>query len=324
MMKRSLWFFHPISVFIFSIIALGLSLFLYIYWYVEVSSGLKAVIRKTNLDPKQFIAWQSWVVILVLSILVGIILVGIILVFVYQRKAYALYRSQHQFINSFTHELKTPVTSLQLYLETFARHELTRNEQLKYLDYMLADVARLTDNINGILSLARIEARIFDEEFAVVDLVEEVEKFYQKNKQLFRGSKIKINFLDGQHYYCSINHSLFHMLLMNLLSNGIRYNKSDRPQITISFSGTEKNVNVCFTDNGIGFEKSQARKIFKKFFQIEEKDRTYAGGTGLGLYMVEQVTKFHKGKVIARSDGAGKGSQFTVSLPRKNVEKGGK
>ena len=76
-MRRTLWFLHPISIFVFSIIALGLSLFLYIYWYVEVSTGLKAVIEKTNLDPQQFVAWQTWVVIMVLSILVGIILLGI-------------------------------------------------------------------------------------------------------------------------------------------------------------------------------------------------------------------------------------------------------
>ena len=115
-MRRSLWLFHPISIFVFSIIALGLSLFLYIYWYVEVSDGLQAVIEKTNLDPQQFIAWQTWVVIMVLSILVGIILIGVFTIFVYQRKTHALYRSQHKFINSFTHELKTPTTSLQLYL----------------------------------------------------------------------------------------------------------------------------------------------------------------------------------------------------------------
>ena len=60
-MRRAFWFVHPIFIFIFSIIALGLSLFLYIYWYVEVSSGLKAVLEKTNLDPQQFVAWQTWV-----------------------------------------------------------------------------------------------------------------------------------------------------------------------------------------------------------------------------------------------------------------------
>jgi two-component system phosphate regulon sensor histidine kinase PhoR len=317
-MNRRIWFLHPISIFVFSIVALGLSLFLYIYWYVEVSTGLQAVLEKTNLDPQQFVAWQTWVVIMVLSVLVGIILIGIFTIFVYQRKTLALYRSQHKFINSFTHELKTPTTSLRLYLETFAKHQLPREQQLKYIDYMLADVGRLSDNINGILNLARIEAKIYGGELILVDLAEEVDEFCRKNEQLFRGSEILIHKKQGMSYYCSINLSLFQTLLMNLLSNGIRYNESDCPQITITFSHSEKNVYICFRDNGIGFEKSQVKKIFKKFFQIEEADWSHAGGTGLGLYMVEQVVRFHKGRVTAESDGIGKGAQFTISLPRQD------
>jgi two-component system, OmpR family, phosphate regulon sensor histidine kinase PhoR len=316
-MKRSVWFLHPIAIFVFSIIALGLSLFLYIYWYVEVSTGLKAVIEKTDLDPQQFVAWQTWVVIMVLSILVGIILVGIFMIFAYQRKTLALYRSQYNFINSFTHELKTPTTSLRLYLETFIKHELPRDKQLKYLDYMLADVGRLSDNINGILDLARIEAKIFGGEFVVVDVAEEVDEFCRKNEQLFRGSDIIINQQQGRHYYCSINRGLFQMLLMNLLSNSIRHNENDRPRITISFAQSEKNVQLRFADNGIGFEKSQVKKIFQKFFQIERAGLRHVGGTGLGLYMVEQVVRLHEGKITAQSDGLGKGAQFTLSLPRK-------
>jgi two-component system phosphate regulon sensor histidine kinase PhoR len=316
-MKRALWFLHPISVFIFSIIALGLSLFLYIYWYIEVSTGLKAIIQKTNLDPQQFVAWQTWVVIMVMSILVGIILVGIFLIFVYQRKTLALYRSQHKFINSFTHELKTPTASLQLYLETFTKYELPRDKQLKYLNYMLEDVARLSGNISGILNLARIEAKIYGGEFVVVDLVEEMEEFCQKNGQLFRGSEIVIHNPQKRNYYSSINPSLFQMLLMNLLTNGIRHNRNDHPHIAITISHSEKIVHIHFADNGVGFEKSQIKKIFKKFFQIEEAGQNHAGGTGLGLYMVEQMVRLHKGKITAWSDGPGKGATFTVSLPRK-------
>ena len=315
-MKPSIWFLHPIAIFVYSIIALGLSLFLYIYWYVEVSSGLKAVIEKTNLDPNQFESWQTWVVIMVLSILVGIILLGIFIIFIYQLKTLALYRSQYNFINSFTHELKTPTTSLRLYLETFIKHELPRDKQLKYLEYMLADVGRLSDNINGILHLARIEAKIFSGEVVVVDLVEEVKEFCRKNGQLFRGSEIVMQQQPSNCYYSEINQALFQMLLMNLLSNGIRYNQNDCPRIIITFSQTEKYVLICFADNGIGFDKSKSKKIFKKFFQIEREDSHHIGGTGLGLYMVEQVAKFHKGKITAQSDGAGKGSQFTLSLPR--------
>ncbi len=319
-MKRTLWFVHPIAIFVFSIITLGLSLFLYIYWYMEVSTGLKAVIQKYNLDPDQFASWQTWVVILIMSILVAIILLGIFLIFVYQRKTLSLYRSQHKFINSFTHELKTPTTSLQLYLETFAKHELPRDKQLKYIDYMLADVGRLSDNINGILNLARIEAKIFGGDFVVVDMVQEIKEFYANNAQLFRGSTIQVINKRKHHFHCSINHSLFQMLLMNLFTNGIRHNESTQPEIEVSFSQSDKNVLIHFTDNGVGFEKSQRKNIFMKFFQIKRTNWNYAGGTGLGLYMAEQVIRLHKGKISAHSEGEGKGACFTVSLPRQKTE----
>jgi signal transduction histidine kinase len=164
--------------------------------------------------------------------------------------------------------------------------------------------------------LARIEAKIYGGAFVVVDVVEEVEEFCRQNEQLFRGSAIAINQPKRRCYYCSINHTLFQLLLMNLLSNAIRHNENDCPRIAITFTQTEKNVEICFSDNGIGFEKSQAKKIFEKFFQIERTESRHVGGTGLGLYMVEQVVRFHKGRITAHSDGLGKGAQFTVSLPR--------
>ena len=113
-MTQLKWLIHPIMIFIFSIITVAMSLVLYIYWYVEISSGLKGVIEKANLDPGQVLAPQTWVVILILSILVGIILMGIFIIFVYNQKTLQLYRLQRSFINNFTHELKTPVTSLKL------------------------------------------------------------------------------------------------------------------------------------------------------------------------------------------------------------------
>ena len=184
-MYRSKWFMHPIVIFIFSIVALATSLALYIYWYVEVSSGLKAVIRKANLDPEQVLASQTWVVILVLSILVAIILLGIFIIFIYNQKTFRLFRLQRNFINNFTHELKTPVTSLKLYLQTLEKHELTREDQRKYIGYMIHDADRLANHINRILNLARLESKTFEAEFLQRDLVAISEQFCQKMKHIF-------------------------------------------------------------------------------------------------------------------------------------------
>ena len=315
MINRLKWFFHPVLIFIFSIVALALSLFLYIYWYIEASTGLRAVVRKYNLDPKQFFEAQTWVVILVLSVLVGIILVGILIIFVYSQKMTKLNKLQHNFINNFTHELKTPVTSLKLYLETFLKYDLPRNEQLKYIPPMIQDAERLSDNISLILNLARIETKTYTGEFVQLDLFQAVNQFYQNNIHLFRNCDILIHNPSGQSFPYRINLPLFEMLLMNLLTNGVKYNDSERPKIDICFIPQKRTLHVRFEDNGIGIEKTEIRKIFRKFYQVGRSDGLSPRGSGLGLYLVQNIARIHKGKVIAENRSDIRGSIFTLILP---------
>ena len=314
-MRYSRLIFHPIIVFIFSIIALATSLILYIYWYVEVSVGLKSVVRRFNLDSAQFLELETWVVILVLSILVGIILLGIFIIFVYNQKTYQLYRLQNNFINNFTHELKTPVTSLKLLLETLSKHSLSREDQLKYLDYMISDVGRLSDNINQILNLAQIESKSFGGEFVQVDVAQKIEEFYEENRHLFRGCRITIDRPHDRAFMHSINLSLFEMLLMNLTTNAIKYNESQEPELAITFSTGKGKLRVHFTDNGIGLKHPERKKIFKKFYQIGRTEIRPAKGSGLGLHLVQSIARLHKGRVNADSKGSGQGSVFTLTLP---------
>ena len=315
MINRSKWFFHPVFIFIFSIVALAVSLFLYIYWYMEVSTGLKTLVRRFNLDPDQVLASQTWVVILVISILVGLILAGIFIIFVYNQKLVQLYRLQHNFINNFTHELKTPVTSLKLYLETFLKHDLSRDDQLKYIHYMIQDADRISDNTTRILNLARIESRSYEGEFVMSDLVQTVEGFYNNNAHLFRNCEITIHNPSGRSFPYRINPSLFEMFLMNLLTNAIKYNKSEVPKVDITFELQKRRLHIRFEDNGIGIKKGETKKIFRKFYQVGQSDNMSARGTGLGLYLVQSIARIHKGKISARSEGDGKGSVFTLILP---------
>lgn len=315
MMTRPKWYFHPLLIFIFSILALGLSLFLYIYWYIEVSTGLKAAVRRYNIDPQHILEAQTWVVILVLSVLVGLIVVGILIIFVYSQKMARLNRLQHEFINNFTHELKTPVTSLKLYLETFLKHDLPRQEQTRYIGYMLHDVERLSDNISRILNLARIETKTYGGEFIPTDLAEATRQFCQNNRHLFGNCDIQVHNPTGQPVYYSINPPLFEMLLMNILNNGVKYNNSSTPRIDIRFIPGNRRLLLRFEDNGIGVEKTDTKKIFRKFYQTEKPDGVVSTGSGLGLYLVQNIARMHRGKVIAERRREGHGSVFTLILP---------
>ena len=317
MVKRFPWFFHPIFIFIFSILALASSLILYIYWYIRVSAGLQALVRRYNLDSSQFLEAQTWVVILVLSILVAIILAGTLIIFVYSQKMVRLNRLQHEFINNFTHELKTPVTSLKLYLETFLKHELSRADQIKYIGYMLQDTERLSENISRILNLAKIETKTYGGNFVAADLVETVRQFYQHNTHLFRNSDILIHD-PGQPFLYPINQPLFEMLVMNIINNGIKYNDSERPRIDIRFLRLKNKLHIRFEDNGTGIAKEDLNKIFRKFYQagVGRPENLLPKGSGLGLYLVQNIARMHKGKVIAANRPEG-GAVFTLILPAK-------
>jgi len=316
-MYRGAWFKHPILIFAFSIVAVTTSLVLYIYWYVEVSTGLEAVIRKANLDHEQALASQTWVVILVLSILVAIILLGLFIIFVYNQKTFQLLRMQRNFINNFTHELKTPVTSLKLYLQTLEKHELARDDRIRYIGYMIHDTDRLANQINRILNLARIESKTFQAEFLQRNIATVIEQFCEKNSHIFSGGDINIHNPANRSFYYAIDISLFEMLLMNLITNAFKYNVAEKQRVDISFEIKNRWLQIRFEDNGIGIPHQELKKIFRKFYQLGQSDNMTAKGSGIGLYLVDIIVRMHKGRIKAESEGIGNGSAFTVMLPIK-------
>jgi signal transduction histidine kinase len=226
-----------------------------------------------------------------------------------------LYRLQNNFINNFTHELKTPVTSLKLYLETFVKYELPRKDQLKYIDFMIQDAERLSDNVSQILNLARIESSTYSSEKAIVELVTATKGFLSDNAHLFAESEITVKNPANEDFMFNINLPLFEMFLMNIITNAITYNDSAKAKIEITFQQQKGKISVRFIDNGIGIEKSEIRKIFRKFYQVGTSDNMSAKGSGLGLYVAENIAKIYSGKLKVESKGKGKGSQFTLILP---------
>lgn len=306
-MIKSRWFYHPLFIFIFSLLALALSLFLYIRSYLQVNEALQEVVLKYNLNAKQIFQSETWVLILTLSLLVSVILAGLFIIYIYYQKMIQLYRLQQNFINGFTHELKTPIASLQLFLETFSRHELERQEQLRYLDYMKRDTKRLSDNVNRILQLGRLEDKNIKADFKDEDLISIVGQFIKSTPHLFDEGRVEFE-SDLESYFMQIDFGLFEMLLMNLVTNGFIYNKSREKIVRIKITKIEKNLVMDISDNGIGIEKSELKKVFKKFYQVGKSTK----GSGLGLYIVQSIVKLHKGEITAHSDGIGKGTIFRI------------
>jgi signal transduction histidine kinase len=149
--------------------------------------------------------------------------------------------------------------------------------------------------------------------------VEVINRFLDKNAHHFQKGEITVANPSGRAYPYRINPSLFDMLLMNLLTNAVKYNHAQPPEVEISFEVQGKKLYIHFKDNGIGIDKSQKKKIFRKFYQAGKSDDMSARGSGLGLYLVDHIAKIHKGKIQVSSQGLGKGSTFTLTLPLRRL-----
>ncbi len=306
-MIKSRWFYHPLFIFIFSLIAVALSLFLYIRSYLQVNEALQQVVIKYNLNAKQILQGETWVMILILSLLVTVIIAGLLIIYIYYQKMIQLYRLQQNFINGFTHELKTPIASLQLFLDTFAKHELKREEQLRYIEFMRRDTKRLSDNVMRILQLGRLEDRHVKTEFKEEDVVSLINNFIKNTPHLFEEGKIQFD-SSLEMFTMQLDTGLIEMLLMNMVTNGFIYNKSSEKLVKVKLYLENKNLILEFIDNGIGLEKSEHKKIFKKFYQVGKSSK----GNGLGLYIVSSIVRLHKGEIESTSKGTGLGSTFKI------------
>ncbi len=318
-LNPSKWYLHPVFIFACSIFALATFLVMTISWYMEITSALEVIILKFHIDPKLIFPSKTGMTILVLTALIAVVLIGILLAFIYYQKTVNLFRLQHNFIYNFTHELKTPVTSLRIYLETFIKHELKPHEIKKYSENMLEDINRLTENINSILDLARIESQNFGSEITRDSLVNLVDDFCNKNSSLFRGLNIEIDNQSNNEMVYPVNLFLFEMLLMNIISNAIKYNESSNPKLVIRFKNFIQKVTIEFIDNGIGVDRKEVKKIFRKFYQSDRYKANDTSGSGLGLYLVSSISVIHGWKAFAASNGKGKGATFTVSIPKASI-----
>ncbi|MCP3901409.1 MAG: HAMP domain-containing histidine kinase, partial [Desulfobacteraceae bacterium] len=291
-----------------------------IQWYMEITAGLEIVVKRFSINPDLIFPSKTGMILLVLTALITVVLTGILLAYIYYQKTVDLFRLQHNFIYNFTHELKTPVTSLKIYLETFTKHDLEAKDIKKYSGYMLEDISKLTESINSILNLAKIESRSYGSELTDESPTRLVENFCEKNAKLFHNCEIAIENHESENFICPVNTFLFEMLLMNIISNAIKYNESETPLVKIKYHYLKHNIMIEFIDNGIGIEKKETKKVFRKFYQSKRGEQGDVEGSGLGLYLVFNIARIHDWKITVSSDGLGKGSIFTLTIPKLNPD----
>ena len=248
-------------------------------------------------------------IIFFLLIITGLILNTIFLVREIRKN------EQHDaFLNAVTHELKTPIASIKLYLETLKSREVDEEKRQEFYDIMLADNNRLLTTVEQVLTASRTREKQRQMNLENVDLgplIEESIEIVRTRNHLetdaikFTGPSEKTDIFGDR--------AELQTAFLNLLDNAVKYSPEE-PKILVRMKSSRMHkVDIIIRDSGVGMARSDLKRVFKRFHRASLP--TAAKGTGLGLAIVRSVITKHGGSVRAESRGLGKGSTFIVQLP---------
>ena len=229
---------------------------------------------------------------------------------------------QHDaFINAVTHELKTPIASIRLYLETLKTREVDDAQRREFYNIMLADSERLLLTVEQVLRAGRTgmkRRRITKSVINLGEMVQECLELTRVRYGLNESALIYSVAPEVSSARVSGDIDELRAAFSNLLDNAVKYSDKE-VEVSISVSALDdKRIAVRVADKGIGIPSAQLKRIFKRFYRVPGRFMARVKGTGLGLFIVHSVVTKHGGRVFAESAGLGHGSTFTVHLPRVN------
>ena len=271
-----------------------------------------------------FVAFQSqqagfyWTMLSVGTVFLALVLTGVIIYLTLSVKAINLTRRQSNFIDSVTHELKSPIASLKLYLQTLDMREVGKEEQTKFLRFMMDDVERLDNLITHLLEAGYAEKMREHESVAAVDVEGIIQQAVRSVTLRYRVSPDVVQ-LDLQPCLISMPLVDAAMLFRNLIDNAVKYSGTP-PRVTVTVKLDNETMTCRITDNGPGIPQQQRKKIFGRFVRLGKELRREKPGTGLGLHIVSRLVKRANGRVRVvdrdpSKDGPDVKTIFEVTLP---------
>jgi len=256
-----------------------------------------------------------WTLLSVGTTFLVAVLGGTICYLVLSIKAINLTRRQSNFIASVTHELKSPIASLKLYLQTLDRHQVSEPERAEFQQYMLEDVDRLDHLINHLLDAAQLEKRRMEEDVESIDLPDLLRECAESVCLRYRVplETIRLDVVPCQLRATRIDAD---MIFRNLLDNAVKYAGTE-PQVDVSVNmdSAMQHTVTRIRDNGQGIPPPMRRKIFGRFERLGLELERKKPGTGLGLYIVRTLVRRLSGRVIVLNADDGPGTVFEVRLP---------
>ena len=263
--------------------------------------------------------WRRGVLAILGVIFFILLIAGMVLNTIFLVREIRRNEQHDSFINAVTHELKTPVASIRLYLQTLQTRELDDGKRREFYRIMLEDSDRLLQTIDQVLRAGSAGSRFRRIVRSRVDLGDVARECVELARTRFHLPPESLAYEErvaGERPLVLGDYEELKAAVWNLIDNAVKYSPGDvRIRVTLEdFDGERLAVRV--SDRGVGISHAELKRIFRRFYRIPASVALRTKGSGLGLFIVRSVARKHGGRAFAESEGSGCGSTFTLLLPR--------
>ena len=246
----------------------------------------------------------------------GIVMAGLVLNTIFLIREIRRNEQQDSFLHAVTHELKTPLTSIRLYLQTLQSRKLDEQQRNEFYRVMLSDSDRLLGTVEQVLHAAELrhtrtdEKDIVDMENLVRECLDDARTHHHLSAESLR---LLIETSQGPARVSASREEL-RSAISNVIDNAIKYSGKN-VDIEVELS-SDQEVLLKIRDRGIGIPKAELKQVFKRFYRVRDREVARVKGSGLGIFIVRSIAKKYGGNAFAESDGPGHGATITIQLPR--------
>jgi two-component system, OmpR family, sensor histidine kinase SenX3 len=262
--------------------------------------------------------WREVVPLVLGIIFFTLIIAGLVVYTVFLVREIHKNEQQDSFLNAVTHELKTPIASIRLYLETLQTRQLTETQQKDFYRIMLEDTDRLLGTVEQILKAGEARHASGKKNWEQVDFSAIVAETVAltRLRHHFPPEVLRFTGPSGESVYLRGNPQELRTAVFNLVENAVKYS-GEKKEIEVDLLTPDiDTILLRVRDTGVGIPRPELKRIFKRFYRVSNSATGRVKGTGLGLFIVRSIARRHGGDAFAESEGTGRGSTFTLRLPR--------
>ncbi len=264
--------------------------------------------------------WRQGILLFFGIVFFALIIAGMVVNTIFLVRELRRSEQHDSFINAVTHELKTPVASIRLHLETLQRRELPEPQKQDFYRLMLRDTDRLTETVEQVLRAGRAGDKRAGREKLEVDFRQIVRDCMDAARTRHHVPTEALRFEEAARNGDALrvlgSADDLRTAVFNVIDNAIKYS-GDHVDVEVRLDTTDpKRIVLRVRDHGIGIPQEDVKRIFKRFYRVTHRSLAHIKGTGLGLFIVKAIAQKHGGKVFAESAGEGQGTTVVMELPR--------